>query len=203
MGKAEFYTSRMLCFLLSLILPSPWGGATRKMQRGIQDTLEAAFVSCCWHMNTVSWGPFLSHQKCPKRSSHYGAVTGSAASLERWDAGLILGPKYWVKDPALLQLQLRSQLWVGSDPWPGNSICCGAAKRENNLKILKKKRNALITLGTTHTRAPSVGTPQGSKTLEMLDAEKPRLWSLRCFKTPVPWGLTDTGHFWKQMTSSN
>ena len=37
----------------------------------------------------------------------------------------------WVKDPAMLQLQL------GSDPWPGNSICPGAAKNE------KKKKSAL------------------------------------------------------------
>ena len=26
----------------------------------------------------------------------------------------------WVKDPALPQLQPRSQLWLGFDPWPGN-----------------------------------------------------------------------------------
>ena len=26
----------------------------------------------------------------------------------------------WVKDLALLQLQHRSQLWLGFDPWPGN-----------------------------------------------------------------------------------
>ena len=33
----------------------------------------------------------------------------------------ILGvPAQWVKDPALLQLWRRSQLWLGFDPWPWN-----------------------------------------------------------------------------------
>ena len=49
-------------------------------------------------------------------------------SLEHWDIGLIpdMGP--WMKDPALLQLQRRSQLWLGSDPSPGNFICQGVAR---------------------------------------------------------------------------
>ena len=37
----------------------------------------------------------------------------------------------WVKDLVLPQLWLRSQLQLGSDPWPGSSISCGAAKNEN------------------------------------------------------------------------
>ena len=32
-------------------------------------------------------------------------------------------PAQWVKDPALLQLWLKSQLRLRSDPWPRNSIC--------------------------------------------------------------------------------
>ena len=35
-----------------------------------------------------------------------------------------------VKDLAWLPLQLRSRLRLGSDPWPGNSICLGVAKKE-------------------------------------------------------------------------
>ena len=40
------------------------------------------------------------------------------------------------KDLALLQLQLhrRLQLQLRSDPWPGNSICCGAARKEKKRK---------------------------------------------------------------------
>ena len=39
-------------------------------------------------------------------------------------------PVTWFKDPELPQLQCGSQLHLGSDPWPGNSICCGAAKNK-------------------------------------------------------------------------
>ena len=49
------------------------------------------------------------------------------------DKGSVPGPAQWVKDLASLQLQLqlRSHLWLGSDPWPGNSIYHGAAKNHN------------------------------------------------------------------------
>ena len=52
----------------------------------------------------------------------YCAAAGSAASLERWDAGLIPGLAQWVKDLVLPKLWHRSQV-------PGNSICCRAAKK--------------------------------------------------------------------------
>ena len=35
-------------------------------------------------------------------------------------AGSVLGPVQWIEDLALSQLQCRSQLWCGFDPWPGN-----------------------------------------------------------------------------------
>ena len=44
----------------------------------------------------------------------------------------------WVKDPVLMQLWLRSQLRLGSDPWPGNTISLGAAKKK------KKKINVCM-----------------------------------------------------------
>ena len=53
---------------------------------------------------------------------------GSTASWALWDSGSIHSLAPWVKGPLLPQLQLRSQLWLGSDPWPRNSICCWAAK---------------------------------------------------------------------------
>ena len=61
-------------------------------------------------------------------SSCCGAV-GSMASWEHQDTGSIPGVAQWVKDLALLHLWFGSQLWLRSDPWPGNSICLGAAKK--------------------------------------------------------------------------
>ena len=43
-------------------------------------------------------------------------------------------PAQWVKDPALLQLQHWSQLWLRCEPWPGNSICRGAANEREKKK---------------------------------------------------------------------
>ena len=56
-------------------------------------------------------------------------VTISTASLEQWDSGSIPHLAQWVKDPALPQLWHRSKPWLRSDPWPGNSKCCRAAKK--------------------------------------------------------------------------
>ena len=39
-------------------------------------------------------------------------------------------PVNWVKDLALSKVWLGSQLKVRSDPWPRNSVCCGAIKKE-------------------------------------------------------------------------
>ena len=64
-----------------------------------------------------------------RERSHCGTMR-SVASWGHWDAGLIPGPVQWVKNLPLLQLWLGLQLQLGSDPWPGNSICHGTAKRE-------------------------------------------------------------------------
>ena len=42
-----------------------------------------------------------------------------------------------LRDLALPQLQCGSQLRLGSDPWPRNSICCGAAKKEKKILPMK------------------------------------------------------------------
>ena len=85
------------------------------------------------------WGP--KKTKRPKKrknlknasqSSCCGA-SGSAVSWEHWDAGWIPGLTQWVKD--LVLLQLRSQLWLESDPWPGNSICHRVGKNERKKKM--------------------------------------------------------------------
>lgn len=44
--------------------------------------------------------------------------------------GLMPGPIQWVKDSALPQLQLRSQLRLQYDPWPRSSMCCKMAKND-------------------------------------------------------------------------
>ena len=62
----------------------------------------------------------------------------SEASLQHWGKGSIPGLAQWVKDLVLAQLWHRLQLWLGSDPWPGNFICHGAAKKD------KKKGNKYI-----------------------------------------------------------
>ena len=43
-----------------------------------------------------------------------------------WSSGI------QVQSLPLLQ-QRRSQLWLGSDPCPGNSICCGVVKKKKNI----------------------------------------------------------------------
>ena len=64
--------------------------------------------------------------------THCGA-TGSVTSCKCCNTGSIPSPAQWVKDPALPQLQQRSKLRIGSDPWPGNSISRGAAKKEKKM----------------------------------------------------------------------
>ena len=63
------------------------------------------------------------------RSSCCG-TTGLVVSWEHWDTGLIPSLAQWIKDPGLLQLQLRLQLWLRSDPWPKNYTCCRVTKKE-------------------------------------------------------------------------
>ena len=85
--------------------------------------------------------PVCCHHALPTMQSSCCSATGLTASLEHWDAGSILSLGQWVKDLALLQLQLRLQLWLGSDPWPRNSKCHGVAKKKTT-----KPNNALPTL---------------------------------------------------------
>ena len=84
-----------------------------------------------FYLGILPFRPELSDLYTSKNliwSSPCGTV-GSVASLQCWDTMSIPGPAQWVRDPALPQLWHRSQLWLTSDPWPGNSICHGAAKK--------------------------------------------------------------------------
>ena len=65
----------------------------------------------------------------------------------------LLAPAQWVKDLALPHLQLRLQLQLVSDPWPGNSIFgCRAAKKEKERKKKKKKSGNMDTTRDPHTK---------------------------------------------------
>ena len=44
-------------------------------------------------------------------------------------------PTQWLKDLVLPKLWTRSQLRLGSDPWPGNSICHRVAKKGKGKKM--------------------------------------------------------------------
>ena len=60
--------------------------------------------------------------------------TGLAAPWESRDTGSRPRPAEWIKDRAL------PQLWLRSDPWTGNSVCCSEAKKK---KKKKKKKKAI------------------------------------------------------------
>ena len=61
-----------------------------------------------------------------------------------WIAGTQVQSLAWhsgFKDPVWTLLQCRSQVHLESNFWPGNSMCCGAAKKE---KERKKQYGKLI-----------------------------------------------------------
>ena len=60
---------------------------------------------------------------------------------EHWDAGSIPGLAQQFKDLAMLQLRHRSQLRLRSNPWPGNSISYGTAKKKKKFSNLTKRGN--------------------------------------------------------------
>ena len=62
---------------------------------------------------------------------HLGS-SGMQVPSRAWPCGLEIQHccnwASWVGDLALLQLRL--QMWLGSDPWPRNSMCHRAAKKK-------------------------------------------------------------------------
>ena len=70
-------------------------------------------------------------ENCIWWRSHCGA-TSSVVSWECWDEVQSLawhsGLRIWCCHSCKLQLKL--QVWLGSDPWPRNSICLGVAKKK-------------------------------------------------------------------------
>ena len=89
-------------------------------------------------------------KKVKKRKKQFRTSCCSAmvlvVSLQHQDAGSIPGLAQWDKDLARCQLRCSLQLWHRStaslsDPWSGNSVSRGVAKRE----IKEKKRKEKIT----------------------------------------------------------
>lgn len=75
------------------------------------------------------------------RSSHCGAME-SLSSLQHQDAGFTQTKHSGLKDPLLWQLWHILQLWLGSYPWPRNSITMGQKKRgKKSHQKEKKTRN--------------------------------------------------------------
>ena len=68
-------------------------------------------------------------------SSHCGA-TGLVISWECWDATLISDPEQWAEDLVVPQLQLKSWLWLGSNPGLGIPCAVGGQKRKK-IKICR------------------------------------------------------------------
>ena len=67
-------------------------------------------------------------------------------------------PAHWVKDLALPQLQLRSKLQLRSDPWPGNSICCGTAKKKKiGIRFGNRASCTCWDMGAEQSQGPLIG----------------------------------------------
>ena len=66
---------------------------------------------------------------------------GSVVSWERWDAGLILRLAQSIKGLVLLQLCLKSQTQLGSDPWPGELHMPWSSQKRKKEKKTKKLGN--------------------------------------------------------------
>ena len=75
-------------------------------------------------------------------SSHCG-TTGSVESWECWETASLSSLAQWFNDLAL-PMQLRLKLQLGSDPWPGSSICRRVAKNGGKKKEKKRKKYWLI-----------------------------------------------------------
>ena len=64
---------------------------------------------------------------------------GSEASLQCWTAGLIPSLARWVNHPVGIRLQLQ----LGSDLWPGTSLCLVVAKKIKKKKKKKERKKML------------------------------------------------------------
>ena len=87
-----------------------------------------------WELSCAMYG---CGQKLPKTKKKKKTFWSFCVAQQDWwrlgshgGMGLMPGPIQWVKDSALPQLQLRSQLRLQYDPWPRSSMCCKMAKND-------------------------------------------------------------------------
>ena len=104
---------------------SSGSSVTIKPNNSIPRYLSKRNENTCPHSSYINVYGVRRRKK--KRCSRSG-TTGLAASWECGDEGSIPSLAQWVKDLALPQL-------IVSDPWPGNSICLGAAKYREKRKV--------------------------------------------------------------------
>ena len=80
-------------------------------------------------------------EKTEMKGKEKSSCCGTVGSQHLGSAGTMVRSHLaqWVKNVALPQLWLRSQLWFGSDPWPRNSIWVakkgGKKEREGELQF--------------------------------------------------------------------
>ena len=77
-----------------------------------------SYLLCAHRTNLISLG------EKKKVSSLLEFLFATVASWERGEVGSILARHSGLRIWHCLKLQHRLQLWLRSDPWPGNSICC-------------------------------------------------------------------------------
>ena len=99
-----------------------------------REFIEENFRIWSWKINTT-----MLIKNSGSLSSQCGA-TELAESLQSQDQVPSPAQHSGFKDLALMQLRRGSQLWLGSDPWPRNSIYHRAAKKETRWN--KTKRNS-------------------------------------------------------------
>ena len=81
------------------------------------------------HTPTTKPTPVVRASKVYQGESARCGATGLVVFLQHQGTGSILDLHSALKDWTLPELWHRSQPQLRSDPWPGNSICCGHPKR--------------------------------------------------------------------------
>ena len=134
MNMASFWGSQLVQYM--------WGRQRDKLERQARTGLERGTKIGLFPENSMRdleqrhSKHSVVFQKADSWSSHWSTI-GSVASLKHWDTGSIPIPAQWVEDLMLPQLWCRLQLWLGSDPWPGDSTLKKRKKADSWLQCGK------------------------------------------------------------------